>query len=66
MIDPDRMRIQEDLRGIIQGDVRCDDVFLQLYASDASIYEIKPLGVVRPRNLDDVIALVRYANNRNI
>ena len=56
-----RSRVAEDLRGIVAGDVRCDDVFLQLYASDASVYQIRPLGVVRPRSTDDVIACVQYA-----
>ena len=60
-MDPERQRIQDDLRGLLQGEVRCDDVFLQLYASDASIYEIKPLAVIRPRNLADVVAAVEYA-----
>jgi len=60
-MDPDQQRIEEDLRGLLQGDVLCDDVATQLYASDASIYELKPLGVVRPRSVDDVVAVVRYA-----
>jgi FAD/FMN-containing dehydrogenase/Fe-S oxidoreductase len=60
-MDPDQQRIEEDLRGLVQGEVRCDDVFTQLYASDASIYELRPLGIVRPRTLDDVVAIVRYA-----
>ncbi len=60
-MDPERERIQADLRGLIKGDVRCDDVTLQLYASDASIYEIKPLAVIRPRALADVVACVQYA-----
>jgi FAD/FMN-containing dehydrogenase/Fe-S oxidoreductase len=60
-MDPDQQRIQEDLRGLLQGEVLCDDVVTQLYACDASIYELKPLGVVRPRSLDDVVAAVRYA-----
>ena len=50
-LDQQRERIQDDLRGLIAGEVRCDDVFLQLFASDASIYEIKPLGG-RPPALD--------------
>ena len=45
-MDPERERIQADLRGLIKGDVRCDDVTLQLYASDASIYEIVPVGAM--------------------
>ncbi len=50
----------------MQGDVRCDDVFTQLYASDASIYELRPLGVVRPRTVDDVVATVRYAAENHL
>jgi FAD/FMN-containing dehydrogenase/Fe-S oxidoreductase len=60
-MDKERERIQADLRGLIDGDVRCDDVFGQMYASDASVYEIRPLGVVRPRGLSDVVACVQYA-----
>jgi len=60
-MDVEQQRIEEDLRGQIAGEVRCDDLFVQLYASDASIYEIRPLGVVRPRTVEDVVATVRYA-----
>ncbi|MEZ6120429.1 MAG: FAD-binding oxidoreductase [Pirellulaceae bacterium] len=62
----DRERIQADLRGLLQGEVHCNDVFVQMYASDASIYEIRPLGVVRPKNNRDVIAVVQYANENQI
>jgi FAD/FMN-containing dehydrogenase/Fe-S oxidoreductase len=65
-MDPERERIKADLRGLLRGDVRCDDVFLQLYASDASIYEIKPLAVIRPRSLPDVVAVVRYASENGL
>ena len=65
-LDQQRERIQDDLRGRIAGDVRCDDVFLQLYASDAGIYAIKPLGIVRPRSTSDVVACVQYAAEKRI
>jgi len=65
-MDQERQRIQDDLRGLLKGDVRCDDVFLQLYASDASVYAIRPLGVVRPRNTADVVACAQYAAERRI
>ena len=65
-MDAERERIQADLRGLLAGEVRCDDVFVQLYASDASLYEIRPLGVVRPRNTADVVACVKYAAEKNI
>jgi len=31
-------RIAEDLRGVVSGDVLCDDVSRALYSSDASLY----------------------------
>jgi FAD/FMN-containing dehydrogenase/Fe-S oxidoreductase len=65
-MDAESQRIEEDLRGLVQGEVRCDELFTQLYASDASIYELRPLGVVRPRNVDDVVATVRYAAENHI
>ena len=65
-MDTDQQRIEEDLRGLLQGDVRCDDVFTQLYASDASIYELRPLGVVRPRSVADVVATVHYARENHL
>jgi FAD/FMN-containing dehydrogenase/Fe-S oxidoreductase len=57
----DRQRIQADLRGLIEGEVYCDDLMAQLYATDASVYEISPLGVVRPRGVEDVVRCVQYA-----
>ncbi len=65
-MDQQRERIQEDLRGLVSGEVRCDDVFLQLYASDASIYQIVPLGVVRPRTAADIAAVIQYAQENHL
>lgn len=60
-MDDARQRIQDDLRGLIAGEVYCDDLFAQMYASDASIHQVRPLGVVRPRHTADVVATVKYA-----
>ena len=65
-MDQERERIQEDLRGMVDCEVRCDDVFVQMYASDASIYQIRPLGVVRPRGVKDVVKVVQYAAEHEI
>jgi len=65
-MDADRARIQADLAGQISGSIRCDDNYLQMYASDASIYEVKPSGVVFPANTDDVVACVRYAEDNDL
>ncbi len=61
-----RERILDDLRGLVGGEVRCDDFFRQLHASDASIYEIQPLAVVRPSRAADVSACVRYARDNRL
>jgi FAD/FMN-containing dehydrogenase/Fe-S oxidoreductase len=65
-MDPARQRIQDDLRGLVRGDVHCDDLFLQLYASDASIYQIKPLCVIRPRSTADVVSCLQYAAEQKL
>lgn len=57
----ERQRLQDDLRGIVRGDVFCDPIMCQLYASDASIYQIAPFGVVRPHSIGDVVATAQYA-----
>ena len=62
----DRSRLQEDLTGLIEGSIRCDEVFLQMYASDASIYETRPIAVVRPANTNDVVKCVQYAAENHI
>ena len=65
-MDPERARIQADLSGQLEGEVRCDLTFLQMYASDASVYETLPLGVVRPASVDDVVICVKYAEENQI
>ena len=65
-MDQERQRIEEDLRGIVSGDVICDAVGRSLYATDGSLFEVQPLAVVRPRTADDVAATVRWAADRGV
>lgn len=44
----------------------CDRVSSQLYSSDASIYQLNPIGVVRPRTASDVIAVAQYADEHDL
>ncbi|HKB40302.1 MAG TPA: FAD-linked oxidase C-terminal domain-containing protein, partial [Gemmataceae bacterium] len=62
----DQRRIRDDLEGIVRGDVLFDDITQALYSTDASLFEVKPLGVVVPRDEEDVCALVRYAAEHEI
>jgi FAD/FMN-containing dehydrogenase len=42
-------------------DVRFDNLTRQLYATDASIYQIEPLGVAFPHNARQASAVIRAA-----
>ncbi|MFC6722930.1 FAD-binding and (Fe-S)-binding domain-containing protein [Halobium palmae] len=52
--------IVADLDALVEGDVRFDEYSRQLYATDASAYEVLPIGVVMPKSTDDVAAVVKY------
>ncbi len=45
----------------IEGDVLTDDYSLGMYATDASIYQIRPIAIVLPKNREDVKAAVALA-----
>jgi FAD/FMN-containing dehydrogenase/Fe-S oxidoreductase len=60
-VEAEQARIQADLRGILDGEVFCDPLHSQMYASDASLYQIAPIAVVRPRHSDDVAGCIKYA-----
>lgn len=51
----------EELRRHFAGDIRLDLGSRILYSTDASIYQIEPLGVVLPRTQDDLQAAVELA-----
>ncbi|TKX50186.1 FAD-binding oxidoreductase [Halorubrum sp. ASP1] len=44
----------------VDGDVRFDDYSKRLYATDASAYEVTPIGVVIPESTADVAAVHEY------
>src|SRR5262249_46451746 len=63
-VDPAlRERVHDDLKGIVKGELLFDETSRALYSADASLFEIEPLGVVVPRDEEDVQALVRYAGD---
>ncbi len=50
--------IARQLQASIRGEVRIDIISRLLYSTDASIYEWEPLGVIFPRDQDDLQAVV--------
>ncbi|HTE18132.1 MAG TPA: FAD-binding oxidoreductase, partial [Armatimonadota bacterium] len=53
--------LEAELRSHMEGEVRFDETSRLLYASDASIYQVMPVGVVTPKHARDVVETVRIA-----
>src|SRR5437868_11397959 len=58
--------LQRELERRIAGEVRFDRVSRALYATDASVYQIEPLGVVVARTPADVVAAVDAARRHRV
>ena len=54
--------LEHALRRAVEGDVRFDSYSRLLYSTDASMYQVEPMGVVIPRHADDVQAVLEVAN----
>ena len=50
--------LRRDLESAIDGEVRFDPISRALYSTDASVYQIEPLGVVVAKSRDDVVRTV--------
>jgi FAD/FMN-containing dehydrogenase/Fe-S oxidoreductase len=57
---PDPAQIADDLRNTFRGRLAFDGLARGLYATDASPFQVTPLGVAFPLDADDLSALVRY------
>lgn len=60
-MDDLQQRVWEDLTGEFAGELRFDPIARQMYATDASLYQLQPLGVAFPKDAADVQKLARYA-----
>ena len=58
--------LEAELRAAIGGEVRFDSVTRQMYSTDASIYQMEPVGVVIPRDADDVSAVLEIAGRDGV
>ncbi len=59
-------RLHDRLSRETRAEVHFDRGTRGLYATDASLYQIEPLGVVVPRTADDVVAAVRIAAEERV
>ena len=51
----------ELLKPVFNGDIRFDTITRKLYSTDASIYQIEPMGVLLPKDQESLIAAVELA-----
>ena len=58
--------LQRDLERELSGEVRFDAVSRALYSTDASVYQMLPLGVVVPRTDEDVARTVQIAGRHGV
>ncbi len=58
--------LEADLRASLGGEVRFDAVAKQMYSTDASIYQIEPIGVVIPRDAGDVQATIEICHQNGV
>jgi FAD/FMN-containing dehydrogenase/Fe-S oxidoreductase len=63
---PDHGSLRRELEAAIDGEVRFDKVSRALYSTDASVYQIEPLGVVIPKSADAVIRAVEIAARHGV
>src|SRR5919198_4311259 len=54
------------LRKVVRGEVLFDAFSRGRYSTDASIYQIEPIGVVLPRDEDDLVAAVQIAAEEGV
>src|SRR5438046_4051423 len=55
--------LYQSLKSRVRGEVRFDRAARLMYSTDASIYEIEPIGVVIPRTHEDVFATLETARD---
>ncbi len=59
-------KLKTHLKEQLDGEVRTDDQTLAAYATDKSIYQIKPLAVVTPASMEDLEKTISFSANEGI
>ena len=62
----EREELAHELAQRVSGEVRFDPFSRVLYSTDASIYQMEPIGVVIPRSVEDVLAVVEVARDNGV
>ena len=67
MFSPDQIsKIGKDISRKVQGKTLFDEFSRGRYSTDASVYQIKPIGVVLPTDTNDVLNVMEYSQKNSI
>src|SRR3954471_13589879 len=58
--------LRRELEAAVDGEVRFDKVSRALYSTDASVYQIEPLGVVVPKSAEAVQQAITIAARHGV
>ncbi len=64
--ETDRAAIERGLRAVVRGEVRFGEHDRMLYATDASLYQVEPIGVVVPADVEDAYAAVKWCGEHGV
>jgi len=59
-------KIFREIKEMIKGDVLSDELSRTIYSSAACLFQVKPLGIVLPKDRDGVVQVVKYAAKNKI
>ena len=59
-------KIGKEISSKVSGKTLFDEFSRGRYSTDASVYQIKPLGVVLPKDTNDVLSIMNYSQRNSI
>jgi len=66
LTEDQRQQIARDLINTVEGEVRFGRHDRMLYSTDASLYQVEPIGVVVPRSIEDAYRTVHFCAERGL
>jgi FAD/FMN-containing dehydrogenase len=64
--ESERAALGRELSQLVRGEIRFSQHDRMLYATDASIYQIEPLGVVIPVSVDEMTELTAFCGRKRV
>ena len=58
--------LRRELEAQLEGEVRFDEISRALYSTDASVYQIQPVGVVVPKHRQDILRTLEICRRHHV